>query len=50
MKKKRVSLTLPPDIWERIRTVAFQQVKARNQLIEEALRAYPPLTSKRKEK
>jgi hypothetical protein len=47
MKKKRLNLTLSPDVWEALRTVMFERDKPANFIVEEALtRAFRAATFK----
>jgi hypothetical protein len=39
-KKKRLNITLAPDVWDRLRRAKFERDKPANFLIEQALRYY----------
>lgn len=42
MEKKRLNLTLSPDLWKKLRAVMYKKERPANYLIEQALRAYLP--------
>ena len=45
MEKKRLNVTLAPDIWEKLRAAMYQQNKRANFLIEQALQRYLAVTA-----
>ena len=47
-KKRRLNLTLPPEVWEKLRETMFRRDKPANFLIEQALRKYLMMPSPRR--